>query len=215
MAALPFGIMALQESHITHLLTVLQAPVTRFDCGTLCAPGNGGVPVCCHAKSILPVLYRAELALLQRRTSMWRRHTPTGEDAALRSAARPCDVFAVCRGHQHCERQHRALACRTFPFEPYLDHAGRFVGIVFCYDLAHLCPLILGDQAIEDDFVAQCCTMWERLFAFDDGERRFYAAASTTLRRRFGRRGERIPVFTAAGVVAMSTRRPPRRVPQP
>lgn len=207
--------MALQESQVARLFDMLRAPVTRFDCGTLCAPGNGGVPVCCHAASVLPVLYKAELALLRRRTTMWRRHVPRGDDAPLRDAARSCDVFAVCRGHRHCERQHRALACRTFPFEPYIDHDDHFVGIVFCYDLAHLCPLVLGDQPIEDDFVAECCAMWAQLFAFDDGERRFYATASRRLRRQFGRRDERIPVFTAGGVVAMPTRRPPRRPPRP
>ncbi len=203
--------MPLTAPQIERLLTMLQAPVTDFDCGTLCAPTNGGVPVCCHSTSVLPVLYAAELALLQRRSDLWRRHVPHGADAPLQAAARACDVFAVCKGHLLCERDNRSLSCRTFPFEPYCDHSGEFAGIVFCYDLAHLCPLILGQHAIRDDFVAQCCAMWRQLFAFDDEERRFYAAASARLRRSFGRRHEPIPVFTERGVEAMPTQRPRRR----
>ena len=99
--------MALTEPQVATLLRTLTAPVTKFDCGTLCAPGNGGVPVCCHAPSILPVLYKAELAMLQKRSELWRKHVPTGADAPLQQAARACDVFAVCKGHTHCERTYR------------------------------------------------------------------------------------------------------------
>lgn len=201
----------LTEAQAGELLATLQAPVTAFDCGTLCAPGNGGVPVCCHAPSVLPVLYKAELALLQKRSDLWRRHVPTGVDAGLRARARSCDVFAVCKGHTACERDNRALACRTFPFEPYLDHDDVFVGIVFAFEFASLCPLITSDHAIEPQFVAECCAMWRQLFAFDAAERAFYVGCSRTLRRQFGRRGERIPVFTERGVVAMPTRRGTRR----
>jgi hypothetical protein len=199
--------MALTGPQIDELLRTLRAPVTSFDCGTLCAPNNGGVPVCCHAQQVLPVLYRAELALLQKRSDLWRRHVPAGDDAALRHAARACDVFAVCKGHTHCERDNRSLACRTFPFEPYVDHDGRLAGIVFAYDFAHLCPLIASQHTISGRFVVQCIAMWERMFAFDDAERAFYAGCSRTLRRQFGRRREAIPVFTARGVVAYPTAR--------
>lgn len=199
--------MALTESQIEVLLRTLRAPVTAFDCGTLCAPTNGGVPVCCNAHQILPVLYRAELALLQRRSDLWRHHVPSGVDAPLRHAARACDTFAICKGHTQCERNNRSLACRTFPFEPCLDHTGAFVGIVFAYDFAHLCPLILSQHPINDHFIAQCCTMWERVFAADAEERAFYFGTSQTLRRQFGRRGERIPVFTPHGVRSFPTSR--------
>ncbi|MFO1078241.1 MAG: hypothetical protein U1E73_11025 [Planctomycetota bacterium] len=199
--------MALTQRQIEELLALLRAPVTAFDCGALCAPGNGGVPVCCHAPTILPVLYKAEFALLRRRSELWRRHVPRGDDAELRQRARPCDVFAVCKGHTHCERDNRALACRTFPFEPYLDHDDRFVGLVFAFEYAHLCPLIAGEHAIRPDFVAECCAMWRRMFELDADERAFYAGCSRTLRRQFGRLRERIPVFTERGIMAMPTAR--------
>ncbi|MBL8754008.1 MAG: hypothetical protein JNK15_11980 [Planctomycetes bacterium] len=203
--------MALRAADIAELLRTLQAPVTDFDCGTLCAPGNGGVPVCCNAAQVLPVLYKAELALLQKRSDLWRRHVPRGQDAPLRAAARPCDVFAVCKGHTQCERHNRSLACRTFPFEPYLDHDARFVGIVFAFDQAHLCPLITSDHDISPQFIAECCAMWSRMLELDADERAFYAGCSRTLRRQFGALRRPIPVFTPTGVVACPTRRAGRR----
>lgn len=197
--------MPLTQRDIADLLATLQAPVTTFDCGTLCAPKNGGVPVCCHASSIVPVLYKAELALLRRRSDLWRKHVPVGVDAALRDRARACDVFAVCKGHTHCERDNRSLACRTFPFEPYLDHDDRFAGLVFAFEFSHLCPLITSDHEIRPDFIAQCSAMWRSMFHRDPAERAFHAGCSRTLRRQFGRMREPIPVFTEAGVVAMPT----------
>jgi hypothetical protein len=202
--------MALHPADIEELLRLLQAPVTSFDCGTLCSPGNGGVPVCCNATQVLPVLYTAELAVLQKRSDLWRKYVPRGTDAPLRGLSRPCDVFAVCKGHTHCERHNRSLACRTFPFEPYLDHDDRFVGIVFAFDQAHLCPLITSGHDISERFIAQCCAMWARMFDLDADERAFYAGCSRTLRRRFGARREHIPVFTPDGVVPCPTRRPRR-----
>lgn len=199
--------MALTEARIGELLATLRAPVTAFDCGKLCAPANGGVPVCCHAPTILPVLYKAEFALLQKRSDLWRRHVPTGADAPLQHRARACDVFAVCKGHTQCEREHRALACRTFPFEPYLDHDGHFVGLVFAFEYAPLCPLIGGEHEILPEFVRECCAMWRRMFEVDADERRFYLGCSRTLRRQFGRHHAPIPVFTENGVVAMPTSR--------
>jgi hypothetical protein len=194
--------MALPGPQVAELLRTRTAPVTSFACGTLCAPGNGGVRVCCHAEQVLPVLYKAELALLQKRSQLWREHVPSGPDAALRDTARACDVFALCKGHTQCERDNRSLACRTFPFEPYLDHHDRFAGIVFAYDFAHLCPRITSSHAITDEFVAQCCAMWERMFAFGADERRFYAGCSRTLRA---------PLITArAPAPAQSCTRTPR-----
>jgi len=31
------------------------APVTRFDCGQMCSPHNGGEPVCCSTKHAVPI----------------------------------------------------------------------------------------------------------------------------------------------------------------
>lgn len=200
--------MPLGEAQVEELLAILRSPVVGFDCGTLCAPRNGGVPACCQASTVLPVLYEAELALLRRRSDLWRKHVPDGASgAALMRDLRPCDTFAICKGHLHCERDNRSLACRTFPFEPYLDHDDRFAGLVFAYDLDHLCPLISSEHEILPEFVEQCCAMYRRLLELAPEERAFYSGISRSLRRSFAQKRSPIPVFTERGVVAFPTAR--------
>ena len=190
----------IRDNEAEALLDLLQAPVTDFDCGQLCAPGNGGVPVCCHAAAVVPVLYEAELRVLQRRSSLWRRYEPgDARQKEMVSEARPGDVFCVCRGVEHCERGNRSLACRTFPFEPYLDRDGELVGLVWGEDFRDLCPLITGPYPVRRDFVDQCLTLWERTFALSPAERDFYAEHSRTLRRSKGQRRESIRVLTRRG----------------
>lgn len=190
------------------LLRTLQSPVTDFDCGTLCAPGNGGVPVCCHADSIVPVLYKAEYAVLRKRSKLWGPYRPrTKKDEEMVRERRSCDVFAECRGHQYCERENRSLACRTFPFEPYLDHDAELAGLIWYYDLAHLCPLIESKHRIRPRFIRECVSLWDKLFDAIPEERDYYFAASQSIRRSFGQRRRPIPVFTTRGIRRMPTGR--------
>jgi len=206
----------LTKRQTDELLGILSSPVTPFDCGTLCAPGNGGVPVCCHAESIVPVLYKAELAVLQKRSRLWRKYVPrTAQQKELVRDTRPCDVFAVCKGAEHCERDNRSIACRTFPFEPYLDHAGELAGLVYNYEFKGTCPLIGSRHLILPEFIDQSLRLWERTFEFSEEERQFYLGHSQSLRRSFAQRGKRIPVFTRAGLRRLPTARPGRRTPPP
>ncbi len=200
--------MALTEAQISELHAILVAPVTDFDCGTLCAPENGGVPVCCHAQTILPVLYTAEFAVLERRTQLWSRYAPRNDgEREMAAAMRPCETFGICKGHEHCERENRALSCRTFPFEPYFDHDGEFAGLVFAYDLAGLCPLIGSGHRIRADFVEQCLRMFARLFQFDAEETLIWRGNSQTLRRSFARSRAKLAVYRQDGVFAYPTAR--------
>lgn len=203
----------IDAARIPELLALLTSPVTGFDCGTLCAPGNGGVPVCCHAQSVIPVLYKAELAYFRKRTRLWRRYVPTGPSERERHAdMRRCDVLAVCKGAAHCERENRSLGCRTFPFEPYVDHDGGLAGLVFNYEFTGMCPLVGDPTPVLPAFIDQCLTLWQRIFALEDEERQFFAGASSTLRRSFAQKQLPIPVFTREGVRLMPTARRARRV---
>lgn len=205
----------LKQRDIPELLELLQSPVTDFDCGTLCAPGNGGVPVCCHAERIVPVLYKVEMAVLKRRSDLWRKYEPRTKDQhELASDMRGCDMLAVCKGAEHCERENRSLACRTFPFEPYLDHDRQLVGLVWNYDFAGTCPLIGSRHRIQPRFIEECLAMWQRMFELSFRERMFYFRISQTMRRSFGQKRRRIPVFTPDGVWSYPPQKdggPPRR----
>jgi Fe-S-cluster containining protein len=190
------------------LLGTLRSPITEFDCGTLCAPGNDGVPVCCQASSIVPFMYKAEYELLRRRSKLWGPYRPrNSEEVEMVQEARSCEFFAECKGHEHCERDNRSLACRTFPFEPYLDHDAQLAGLVWYYELKRLCPLIESSHKILPEFIRECISMWEKLFASMPDEIEYYHETSESLRRSFGQARLEIPVHTRNGIQLMPTNR--------
>ena len=195
-------------SQIAELLETLTAPVTEFDCGTLCAPDNGGVPICCDKERIVPVLYTREYALLRKRSDLWRPFQPrTKQQRELGEDLRSCDRLCECKGVAHCERDNRSLACRTFPLEPYLDHDGELAGLVWNWDFDGTCPLVGSRHPVRADYIDQCLRMWEKAFGWSEDERQFYFEHSQTLRRSFGQKGRKIPVFTRQGRKRMPTRR--------
>jgi len=199
------------KTQITELLKILHAPVTDIDCGTLCAPDNDGVPICCDKERIVPVLYRGEYALLRERSDLWRPFRPsTKQQESLGDDMRSCDRLCECKGVAHCERENRSLACRTFPLEPYLDHEGDLVGLVWNYDFQGTCPLVAARHRVRGDYVDQCMTMWETAFGWSEDEWEFHFGHSESLRRSFGQKRKKIPVFTRTGKRLMPTARPRR-----
>ena len=66
-------------AQIEELLATLTVPVTEIDCGTLCAPDNDGVPICCDKSRIVPVLYKKEYQVLRARSDLWRPFRPETE----------------------------------------------------------------------------------------------------------------------------------------
>jgi hypothetical protein len=196
------------EEQVAQLLKTLHVPVTEFDCGTLCAPGNGGVPVCCDKSQIVPVLYKTEYRLLRKRSRLWKPYqAKTAHQRELKEDTRACDKVCECRGVAHCERDNRSIVCRTFPFEPYLDHDDELVGLVYNFDFQGLCPLVGSRHPIRDDYIDQALNMWTLAFGWSEAEREFYHDHSETLRRSFGQKRRKIPVFTREGRRLMPTRR--------
>ena len=196
-------------AQIEELLSILTVPVTDFDCGTLCAPGNGGVPVCCDKNLIVPVLYKTEYKLLRGRSDLWRPFRPeTKQQHELGEDMRACDRLCECKGVAHCERDNRSIACRTFPLEPYLDHDGELAGLVYNLDFKGTCPLIGSKHPVQPIYIEQAMAMWTKAFSWSAKERLFYIEHSQTLRRSLGQQRRRIPVFTVDGLRRMPTTRP-------
>ena len=196
-------------AQIEELLDTLTVPVTEIDCGTLCAPDNDGVPICCDKNRIVPVLYKPEYRLLRARSDLWRPFRPqTRQQRELGEDMRSCDRLCECKGVAHCERDNRSLACRTFPLEPYLDHDGRLVGLVWNMDFEGTCPLVASRYKVRQDYIEQAMAMWTKAFGWSEREREFYQGHSQTLRRSFGQKQRKIPVFTMGGKRNMPTARP-------
>jgi hypothetical protein len=188
------------------LYEILKAPVTAFDCGQLCAPANGGVPVCCEGEKVVPVLYKGEFKMLMERTGLWRPWVPA--DAHERRMQRDLADYqlAVCKGAAHCERDNRSLNCRTFPFAPYLDHDRVIAGLVYDYEAAEgKCPLVALPGVVTERYIHESLEFWSVVLTQDAAEADFQWQESEKLRRSFGRRGRTIPVLCAEGVRAYPT----------
>jgi len=177
-----------------------QAPLARKDCGRFCAPLNGGEPVCCSTKHAIPIVQKPEWKLLKTRTDMWRPYVPV--DAASRKIAQEVEPeckAVECRGARHCERDNRSLACRAFPFFPYVDRGGKFVGLSYYWDFEDRCWVISNADEVERSFIGEFVAAFELLFARDPDEYRTYKDHSLAMRRVFSRRRMAIPVIARAG----------------
>jgi len=146
------------------------APVSRFDCGRKCAPLNGGEPVCCSTQNAVPVVHKVEFDLLKGRTDLWSKFKPY--DYATREivAELTSDCMAIhCKGARHCERDNRTIACRGFPFYPYLTRQRQFVGIGTYWVFEDRCWMMSNLEIVDRAFVEQFIATYEALFVKDNG----------------------------------------------
>lgn len=182
------------------LYDMFQAPVTRFDCGRKCAPLNGGDPVCCSTKHAVPVVERAEWSLLRSRSDLWRPHRPTDAAGKAIAAELAKSCLAIeCKGARHCERDNRSLACRSFPFFPYIDRKGRFIGLAIHWAFADRCWVMSNLGVVDDEFRRKFVAAYDYLFAVDAGEYGANKEHSAALRRVFSRRRWPIPLIGRDG----------------
>lgn len=174
------------------------APLCAFDCGTLCAPGNGGIPACCTNEDCPPIIYTDELRWLRSRTNLWRkRRACTAEDKRDDAEIEDHVKYAQCKGVANCDRRYRTLTCRFFPLEPYVDEKGVFVGLTYVYECEHVCPIVANDNIeINPEYVRQAIAVWREIFRAYPLEYETYRDESRKLRRRFRRRNRPVALFT-------------------
>ena len=177
-----------------------QAPISRFECGAKCAPHNGGEPVCCSTQHAVPVVDKAEWRLLRSRSDLWHRFKPY--DAATRDivAELPSTCMAVeCKGARHCERENRSLSCRAFPFFPYIDREGRFIGLSYYWIFEDRCWVISNLQVVDMQFVGEFVAAYDLLIARDKQEYEGFRDHSVSMRRVFSRWNRFIPLIGRDG----------------
>ena len=173
-----------------------QANISRHDCGWKCAPLNGGQPVCCDTSNAVPVVHKAEWQLLSKRTDLW--HKFKVYDAPTRKIVDelPNTCTAIeCKGAQFCERDNRTMACRAFPFFPYITKAGEFIGLSYYWDFEDRCWVISNLGVVEREFIRECVAAFERLFKVDPEEFTTMRDHSASMRRVFTRRNQIIPII--------------------
>jgi len=182
------------------IYTIFEAPVSKFDCGQYCAPLNGGTPVCCSTEDAIPVANKAEFNLLQSRSDLWSDFTPF--DAPSRKVVEELadDCMAMeCKGARHCERDNRSLACRAFPFFPYITKEGTILGLSYYWDFEDRCWVISHLEHVTTKFIRQCMAAFLTLMADDPEEFEVYKDQSADMRRVFSRWKQKIPVLTPEG----------------
>jgi hypothetical protein len=177
-----------------------QAPVSRYDCGKKCAPLNGGVPVCCDTEHAIPLVDKHEWLLLKSRTDLWRPYRARDAQAKAELADKHRDCRAIeCKGFQHCERDNRSMACRAFPFFPYITRDDELVGLSVFWDFADRCWVQSNLQIVEPEFVKECVAAYELLFDNDKLERDANREHSAVMRRAYSRMDRVIPLLGREG----------------
>src|SRR5215813_8206243 len=192
--------MAAKPEDFARIYERFQAPLARFDCGRKCAPLNGGEPVCCSAKNAVPLVLKTDYRLLRSRSDLWHRFTPF--DRASRKLVEglhhSCTAIE-CKGVAFCERENRSMACRAFPFYPYITREGEFVGLATYWTYEDRCWLISNMRVVEREFVQEFVAAYEYIFDRDPEEYATMKSHSAAHRRVFSRRNQAIPLIGREG----------------
>lgn len=182
--------------HFAQLYASFDAPVSKFDCGQKCAPLNGGQPVCCTTSNAIPVVDKAEYKLLRSRSDLWGPYTPNDAPSRkiVKELSNNCKAIE-CKGAAFCERDNRTIACRTFPFFPYITTKGDFTGFSYYHDFEDRCWVISNIGIVEREFLQQMTTAMLSQFETDPDEYDVMKSHSATMRRVFSRRQSIFPML--------------------
>jgi hypothetical protein len=178
------------------------SPITKIDCGAKCAPYNvNAVPFCCDTRHAVPTAYETEWQYLQSNTDLW--HLWQGEDplesAHLRQQTPAGQVLIECKGHLQCERQFRSFTCRSFPFFPYVNKEGEFIGLSYYWEYEQRCWLISHLDQITPQYLAEFHQTYQRIFQVRPAELQAFHFHSAVMRRVFGRKHRSITLIRFNG----------------
>ncbi len=184
------------------LYTQFKSPIAALNCGDKCAPYNErGVPFCCDTHHTVPSAYQAEWGYLQANTGLWHPWQPEDSHhlSHLRSALPEGQVLMECLGHTLCQRNFRSIACRSFPFFPYLTRQGEFIGITYYWEYEDRCWVISNLSNVSREYLEEFIQAYEKLFSWIPEEIENFHHQSTLMRRRFGQLHRAIPLLHRNG----------------
>lgn len=193
--------MSMKPKHFDHVFKNFESAISeKYDCGRICAPLNGGEPVCCTADNAIPVVEKSEWKLLKKRTDLWRKYKPV--DAASRKiveelADTTCAI--ECKGAAHCERHNRTMACRAFPFYPYFTKEGELVGLAYYWIFEDRCWVISNLQIVEQTYIDEFLASYKYVFKRDEADEQAMKDQSAAMRRVFSRWNRVIPLIAPDG----------------
>jgi len=200
----------LKPTDIGRFYADFDATITSLDCGKKCAPYNAsGKPFCCDICHAVPTAYHAEWAYLQPRTQLWHEwraeQCTDSEEERLEEVARldaetPESMILIeCLGPSKCEREHRALTCRQFPFFPYIDSDGAFIGLSYYWEYQNECWVISNLARVTVEYRRQFVAAFDELFERMPDELENYRYHSEVMRDEFNEQHRAIPLLHRNG----------------
>jgi len=205
---------ASSEMNFAALYARFEAPIAALNCGDKCSPYNeNGVPFCCDIHHAVPTAYKAEWDYLKRNTDLWHlwQSSDPGETAKLQNEAPKRQVLIACLGYEQCQRGFRSITCRAFPFFPYIDREGQFIGLSYYWEYEDRCWVISNLRIVSPDYRAEFIAAYDSIFENMPEEYENFRYHSIIMRRFFGRRHRAIPVLHRNGSVYKITPRNGRR----
>ncbi len=178
----------ISDKELEWLYSLLDVPMTEFDCGQLCAPERDDVPPCCDSLKTVPVLYKDEFVWHRKHGTFWRQ---LNEDDSVYNEfcslidADDYEQFAVCPGVNKCERDKRSLVCRTYPFEPFISEEGALIGLTFNMEEIEVCPLISSKEfSLNPAYISNSLIYWDFIFQRFPDQFELYMESSDDLREK-------------------------------
>jgi hypothetical protein len=192
------------------IYTRFDAPISTMDCGVKCGPYNErGVPFCCDLQYAVPTAYLSEWQYLKANTNLWREwHSADStltagervkEEVELKQETPEGMILIACLGHKQCQRNFRSLTCRQFPFFPYVDSQGSFLGLSYYWDYEDLCWVISNMHVVTDEYITQMIAAFEEIFKRIPGELENYRYHSERMRDVYNERRRAITLLHRNG----------------
>jgi len=187
----------LTEKQLRRFYRMLSVRMTDFNCGRHCAPHNNDVPHCCDQEKVIPLLFKDEYKWHREQGTFWRKMpVRTKADKKLVQDIYSYNVFALCPGVQDCRRTQRALVCRLFPFEPFINDKGCVLGLVYIGGENGVCSLMEKPQRIYNPtYIRNCILVWQELVDTFPEEKDMYMHESRKHKRRATRMGKTVRFF--------------------
>lgn len=182
------------------------APIQKIDCGQICAVHNpNGLPFCCDICHAIPAVYLDEWEYLKNVTDLW--HQWKVEECGSMSAITEeisddlpeTMILLACKGVLFCERQNRSLACRQFPFFPYVTDDFRFIGLAYEWKFENQCWVISHLDQVSKTYRDEFINTFDEIFNLWPEEMESYANKSEEMRSVFRHRKQRIPILHRNG----------------
>lgn len=184
------------------LYKAYHAPISALDCGEKCAPYNEhAVPFCCDIQQVVPTLYEDEWEFLRTKTDLWHklRENEVVNFKSLQKDVPVEQILMACKGHLLCQREYRAISCRSFPFFPYINQSGEFIGLSYYWEYEDRCWIISNLNEVTREFINSTVSTFDLVLGKLPSERESFWYYSKIMRKEYERKQRAITLIHRNG----------------